>query len=198
MQPEPADFLRPNHRIPSDPLSSLTDRQENTGEAAEEDGGLIMVSVCAKRGLLLTFLCVTFVETISAQYENYSFRSFPTEELMPLTATYGLALDFYAASNWTEAIRHLEISLRLRRLLRDSVRFCAVLCNSEHNEPFSAAAPDLRAFWRVLRTAACQRGCRAQLPALQLPPPGREIMEEFNSRSPYRFLHFAYSQVKYS
>ncbi|XP_037546994.1 endoplasmic reticulum protein SC65-like [Nematolebias whitei] len=144
------------------------------------------------QGLRLIFLCAALAGT-SAQYESYSFRSFPAEELAPLNTAYGLAKDFYAARNWTESIRYLELSLRLRRLHQDSVRVCALLC--DHMEPFFTAAPDLRAFWRILRTARCQRRCRAHLPALQLPPPGRETLEEFSTRSPYRYLHFAYSEL---
>uniref|UniRef100_A0A3Q3B519 Prolyl 3-hydroxylase family member 4 (inactive) n=1 Tax=Kryptolebias marmoratus TaxID=37003 RepID=A0A3Q3B519_KRYMA len=157
-----------------------------------------MVRLPSKAGLLLIILCVAFVEPTSAQYENYSFRGFPGEELVPLAAAYGLALDFYAAGNWTESIRHLESSLRLRRLLRDSARVCGVLCSGrEHEEepPSSAVAPDVRALWHLLRTASCQRRCRAQLPALQLPAPGRQLLEEFSTRAPYRYLHFAHSKL---
>lgn len=160
-----------------------------------------MVGLGAKRGLYLIFLilfCVNFVFIkTSAQYESYSFRRFPKEELLPLTAAYGLALDSYAAGNWTESIQYLELSLRLHRLLRESVRFCSVQCNrSSHEEPlFPAAAPDLSVCWRVLRTASCQKKCRAHFPVLQLPPPGPEILEEFSKRSPYRYLHFAHAKV---
>ncbi|XP_032429478.1 endoplasmic reticulum protein SC65-like [Xiphophorus hellerii] len=160
-----------------------------------------MVGLGAKRGLYLIFLilfCVNFVFIkTAAQYESYSFRSFPKEELLPLTAAYGLALDSYAAGNWTESIQYLELSLRLHRLLRESVRFCSVQCNrSSHEEPLSpAVAPDLSVCWRVLRTASCQKKCRAHFPVLQLTPPGPEILEEFSKRSPYRYLHFAHAKL---
>lgn len=45
---------------------------------------------------------------------------------IPLTTAWGLALDHYAAEEWTESIKYLELSLRLRRLLTDSIRYCAL------------------------------------------------------------------------
>uniref|UniRef100_A0A8C6KUW2 Prolyl 3-hydroxylase family member 4 (inactive) n=1 Tax=Nothobranchius furzeri TaxID=105023 RepID=A0A8C6KUW2_NOTFU len=139
-----------------------------------------MVPFCAKGHLVSLFFFASFLKTPSAQYEDYSFKDFPKEDLMPLTAAYGLALDHYAAGNWTGSIRFLD--LRLRRLLRDSVSYCSNLCSSKHTEPIFTAAPDQR--------------CRAQIPALQLPPPTREILEEFSRRSPYGYLHFAHSKLK--
>uniref|UniRef100_A0A3P8TF45 Prolyl 3-hydroxylase family member 4 (inactive) n=1 Tax=Amphiprion percula TaxID=161767 RepID=A0A3P8TF45_AMPPE len=124
--------------------------------------------------LAVLLLCVTFVFMSAAQYENYNFRNFPEEELMPLTAAYGKALDNYAAGNWTESIRYLE----------DSVRFCVLHCNrSEYDEPAFSTDTDLRVFWHVMMRASCLKKCRAHFPALQLPPPGREILEDFNRRS---------------
>lgn len=116
---------------------------------------------------------------------------------MPLTAAYGKALDYYAAGNWTESIQYLELSLRLHRLLKDSVRHCASHCNSsKHDDESFAGYPDLRVYWNVMMKATCQKKCRALFPAFQLPPPGREILEDFSRRSPYRYLHFAHSQVR--
>ncbi|XP_054860731.1 endoplasmic reticulum protein SC65-like isoform X1 [Amphiprion ocellaris] len=155
-----------------------------------------MVTLCAKGDSLFILLCVTFVFMSAAQYENYNFRNFPEEELMPLTAAYGKALDNYAAGNWTESIRYLELSLRLHRFLRDSVRFCVLHCNrSEYDEPAFSTDTDLRVFWHVMMRASCLKKCRAHFPALQLPPPGREILEDFNRRSVYRYLHAAHSKL---
>uniref|UniRef100_A0A3Q1G269 Prolyl 3-hydroxylase family member 4 (inactive) n=1 Tax=Acanthochromis polyacanthus TaxID=80966 RepID=A0A3Q1G269_9TELE len=149
------------------------------------------------RDSLFILLCVTFVFMSAAQYENYNFRNFPNEELMPLTAAYGKALDNYAAGNWTESIRYLELSLRLHRFLRDSVRFCVFHCNrSEYDEPVFTTDTDLRVFWHVMMRASCLKKCRAHFPVLQLPPPGREILEDFNKRSVYRYLHSAHSKVR--
>uniref|UniRef100_A0A3B4GIX1 Synaptonemal complex protein SC65-like n=1 Tax=Pundamilia nyererei TaxID=303518 RepID=A0A3B4GIX1_9CICH len=145
---------------------------------------------------LVTLLCVTFVLMTKAQYENYNFRNFSGEDLMPLTAAYGKALDYYAAGNWTESIQYLELSLRLHRLLKDSVRHCASHCNSsKHDDESFAGYPDLRVYWNVMMKATCQKKCRALFPAFQLPPPGRKILEDFSRRSPYRYLHFAHSQL---
>ncbi|XP_069547918.1 endoplasmic reticulum protein SC65-like [Brachyistius frenatus] len=155
-----------------------------------------MVTLCVKGDSLLTSLCMTFIFMTAAQYDNYSFRHFPEEQLMPLTVAYGKAMDSYAAGNWTESTHYLELSLRLHRLLKDSARHCMLHCNrSKHDEPAFTADPDLRVYWHVMMRASCQKKCRARFPALQLPPPSREILEEFNRRVPYRYLHFAHSKL---
>ncbi|XP_044033573.1 endoplasmic reticulum protein SC65-like [Siniperca chuatsi] len=155
-----------------------------------------MVAFCAKGDALLTLLCLTFVFMTAAQYENYNFRNVSKEELMPLTTAYGLALGHYAAENWTESIKYLELSLRLHRLLKNSVRYCMLHCNSSnHAEPSFTGNRDLRVYWHVMMRATCQKKCRAHFPALQLTPPGREILEDFSRRSPYRYLHFAHSRL---
>lgn len=155
-----------------------------------------MATLRANGDSLVTLLCVTFVFMTDAQYENYNFRNFPKEDLMPLTTAYGKALDYYAAENWTESIQYLELSLRLYRLLKDSVRHCMRHCNtSKPDEESFVGDPDLRVCWHVLMRVTCQKKCRALFPALQLPPPSREILEDFNRRSPYRYLHFAHSKV---
>lgn len=149
-----------------------------------------------------TFFCLcVLLTTVAAQYETYSFTNFPVEELLPVAEAYGLALDHYAAQNWTESIRFLELSLRLHRLLRESARYCAQHCDRDAgHEPglVAASSQDLRAYWHVLMRASCAKRCRARFPALQLPPPGRLVLEEFRRRSPYRYLHFAHSRVSRS
>ncbi|XP_037610353.1 endoplasmic reticulum protein SC65-like [Sebastes umbrosus] len=160
-----------------------------------------MVAFCAKGDALLTLLCFCFTFVFcmtAAQYENYNFRNFPKEELVPLTKAYGLALDHYAAEEWTEAITFLELSLRLHRLLKDSVRYCMLHCDSSSKpieEPSFTGNQDLRVYWHVMVTASCQKKCREHFPMLQMPPPSRDILEEFNRRSPYRYLHFAHSRL---
>uniref|UniRef100_A0A3Q3KQD1 Leprecan-like alpha-helical domain-containing protein n=1 Tax=Monopterus albus TaxID=43700 RepID=A0A3Q3KQD1_MONAL len=148
------------------------------------------------KGALLTLLCLILVFMTEAQYENYSFIHFPQEELMPLTTAYGLALDNYAAENWTESIKYLELSLRLYRLLKDSVRYCTRHCKiTKQDEPPCAGSQGLCVSWHVMKRALCQTKCRAHFPALQLPLPGRNIQEDFDRRSPYRYLHFAYFRL---
>ncbi|MEJ1285875.1 hypothetical protein NN561_016874 [Cricetulus griseus] len=43
-----------------------------------------------------------------AQYERYSFRSFPRDELMPLESAYRHALDQYGGEHWAESVSYLE------------------------------------------------------------------------------------------
>uniref|UniRef100_A0A3Q0RV80 Prolyl 3-hydroxylase family member 4 (inactive) n=1 Tax=Amphilophus citrinellus TaxID=61819 RepID=A0A3Q0RV80_AMPCI len=155
-----------------------------------------MATLRVKGDSLVTLLFVTFVFMTDAQYENYKFRNFPKEDLVPLTAAYGKALDYYAAENWTESIQYLELSLRLHRLRKDSARHCVRHCKtSKHDEESFAGDPDLRICWHVMMRATCQKKCRTLFLALQLPPPSLEILEDFNRRYPYRYLHFAHSKL---
>ncbi|XP_011902028.1 PREDICTED: synaptonemal complex protein SC65 isoform X2 [Cercocebus atys] len=134
-----------------------------------------------------------------AQYEKYSFRGFPPEDLMPLAAAYGHALEQYEGESWRESARYLEAALRLHRLLRDSEAFCHANCSG----PAPAPKPDpddgradewareLRLFGRVLERAACLRRCKRTLPAFQVPYPPRQLLRDFQSRLPYQYLHYA-------
>lgn len=165
-----------------------------SGGAAEYVGfHPTMVAFCA----VLTLLCLTSVFKTDAQYENHNFRHFPAEDLIPLTAAYGLALDHYAAERWTESIKYLELSLHLYRLLRDSIRYCALRCDGSNQKGNHAGNQELRVYWHVVTIASCQKKCREYFPALQLPPPGREILQDFSKRSPYRYLHHAHSKVRH-
>lgn len=196
--PTPEHFSRPP------PPAEGEKVLEKPGSSRSADVLPIMVAFGAHADALLrTFLCLSVVSTAAAaQYETSSFHSFPAEELLPLAEAYGLALGHYAAQNWTESIRFLELSLRLHRLLRESARYCARHCDRDaRHEPGPSCAawsPDLRAYWHVLMRASCAQRCRARFPALQLPPPGRLVLEEFRRRSPYRYLHFAHSRVSNS
>ena len=63
-------------------------------------------------------ICVAFViipVLVEAQYEKYSFTSFPQKDIMPLDSAYGHALEQYSLQNWGETIKYLELSLRLHR-----------------------------------------------------------------------------------
>ncbi|XP_069469234.1 cartilage-associated protein [Ambystoma mexicanum] len=71
---------------------------------------------------------------VGAQYERYSFRSFPRDELMPLDSAYKYGLDQYTNENWQESVNYLEVSLRLHRLLRDSEAFCNLNCSTARLE----------------------------------------------------------------
>ncbi|XP_029933581.1 endoplasmic reticulum protein SC65-like [Myripristis murdjan] len=156
-----------------------------------------MVAFCGRGGLLLVALCSSLVFVAVAQYDKYNFRNFSEEELLPLAAAYGRALDLYAAQNWTEAVEHLELSLRLHRLLRDSVRYCVRHCNNTNydGEPSFMENWELRVYWHVMMRASCMKKCREHLRALHLPFPTEEIMDEFRRRAPYKYLHFAHSSL---
>ncbi|XP_019522601.1 PREDICTED: synaptonemal complex protein SC65 isoform X2 [Hipposideros armiger] len=158
----------------------------------------------AARELLWVLLWVLLGCT-GAQYEKYSFRGFPPEDLMPLAAAYGHALEQYEGEGWRESARYLEAALRLHRLLRDSEAFCHANCSGPTpptaSAPGSVPGPDggssddwareLRLFGHVLERAACLRRCKRTLPAFQVPYPPRQLLRDFQSRLPYQYLHYA-------
>ncbi|KAM4692359.1 cartilage-associated protein [Rhinophrynus dorsalis] len=163
------------------------------------------MSQCASCSIAL-LLCLGGV-LINAQYERYSFRSYPRDELMPLESAYKYALDQYSNENWSESVNYLEISLRLHRLLRDSESFCNLNCSTvqlQHSrtaEPAEteeapqgrfAGFPELRVFGDLLTRAQCLKRCKQGLPAFRQSQPSRETMEEFQSREPYKYLQYAY------
>jgi cartilage-associated protein len=145
---------------------------------------------------LLALLCADCaLRPGRAQYERYSFRSFPRDELMPLESAYRHALDQYGGEHWAESVGYLEISLRLHRLLRDSEAFCHRNCSSAPQpEPAAGLAhyPELRLFGGLLRRAHCLKRCKQGLPAFRQSQPSREVLADFQSREPYKFLQFAY------
>lgn len=144
-----------------------------------------------------------------AQYEKYSFRGFPPEDLMPLATAYGHALEQYEGESWRESARYLEAALRLHRLLRDSEAFCHANCSGPTPPTASAPGPvpgpdsgrsdewarELWLFGHVLERAACLRRCKRTLPAFQVPYPPRQLLRDFQSRLPYQYLHYAQFKV---
>ncbi|KAF7691209.1 cartilage-associated protein [Silurus meridionalis] len=150
--------------------------------------------------MALLYQCLTFVlffgffPAVQAQYEKYSFRSFPRHELMPLDSAYRHALDQYSTEKWPETVEYLEVSLRLHRLLRDSEAFCNLNCSSarlDTEERFSDF-PELRAFGNVMKRAQCLKRCKQGLPAFRQTLPSRETLDQFERREPYKYLQFAY------
>ncbi|XP_069605227.1 cartilage-associated protein [Ranitomeya imitator] len=152
---------------------------------------------------------VAFVVSVNAQYERYSFRSYPRDELMPLESAYKYGLDQYSNENWPETVNYLEISLRLFRLLRDSEAFCNLNCSTAQIDDGPPAKseiavkearhlgrfngfPELKVFGDVLMRAQCLKRCKQGLPAFRQSQPSRETMEEFSTREPYKFLQYAY------
>lgn len=132
-----------------------------------------------------------------AQYERYSFRSFPRDELMPLESAYRYGLDQYSTENWPESVNYLEVSMRLYRLLRDSEAFCHRNCSAAGPPPGAGGElAELRLLAGVLRRAQCLRRCKQGLPAFRQAQPGRGLLEEFQRREPYKYLQFAYFKVR--
>ncbi|XP_059813771.1 endoplasmic reticulum protein SC65-like isoform X2 [Hypanus sabinus] len=129
-----------------------------------------------------------------AQYEQYNWRSFPQGELVPLDSAYRYALEQYAAGNWRESVRYLELSLRLHRLLRESQAHCGAECGRPPPPPDPDPA-ELRAFGQILQRAACLRRCKRSLPVFQLAHPERETLVQMENRVPYKYLESAFFQL---
>lgn len=145
------------------------------------------------RSLSLVLLLSALVE---AQYEKYSFKSFPQKDIMPLDSAYGYALEQYAAQNWAESIKFLELSLRLHRLLRDSEAFCSRDCSSVSRDNDTLLADNsLRVVRHILLRAACLKKCKAKFPVFDLSYPRRDVLENFEKRVPYRYIQYAHYQL---
>ncbi|XP_037332350.2 endoplasmic reticulum protein SC65 [Pungitius pungitius] len=148
--------------------------------------------------MLLRSLCLALLllAEARAQYEKYSFRSFPQKDIMPLDSTYNYALQQYGAEKWTESIEYLELSLRLHRLLRDSEAFCSGNCSSVRRDD-NAASPDgsLRVVRHILLRAACLKKCKADFPVFNVSYPARGLLETFEDRVPYRYIQYAHFQL---
>ncbi|XP_070970566.1 cartilage-associated protein [Oncorhynchus clarkii lewisi] len=144
--------------------------------------------------LISLLLFAVSVTIVFCQYEKYSFRSFPRNELMPLDSAYKYALDQYTGEKWQETVDYLEVSLRLYRLLRDSEAFCNLNCSSVRldNEEKFTDFPELRVFGNVMKRAQCLKRCKQGLPAFRQTMPSRDTVEEFEKREPYKYLQFAY------
>nr|XP_057905350.1 endoplasmic reticulum protein SC65 [Doryrhamphus excisus] len=151
----------------------------------------------------LAFL-VLLSAVAEAQYEKYSFKSFPAKDVMPLDSAYNYALEQYAAHNWAESVKYLELSLRLHRLLRDSETFCGRNCSAvsrgkDDGEPVAEKEKEedgsLRVVRHILLRAACLKKCKANFPVFKLAHPRRDLLESFDKRAPYRYIQYAYYQL---
>lgn len=149
--------------------------------------------------MLLAGLCLALLLPVSvlAQYEKYSFRSFPQKDVMPLDTAYNYALEKYSEQNWAESVSYLELSLRLHRLLRDSESFCGRNCSTVSRGENDTLYPDntLRVVRHVLLRAACLKKCKASLPVFGHKYPKRELLESFEARKPYQYIQYAYYQL---
>lgn len=140
---------------------------------------------------------VVLVAVARAQYETYSFRRFPQKDIMPLESAYGHALELYAAQNWAESVKFLELSLRLHRLLRDGETFCSRNCSTVRRDNDTAEADgSLRVMRHVLLRAACVKRCKADFPVFALAYPRRDLLQAFEQRAPYRYIQYAQYQVR--
>lgn len=147
------------------------------------------------RSLFLAFFFVIFAP-VDAQYEKYSFKSFPQKDIMPLESAYNYAMEQYGAQNWAETIKFLELSLRLHRLLRDSEAFCCSNCSSvsrDNDTLFEDTS--LRVMRHILLRAACLKKCKADFPVFKITYPRRDLLETFEKRIPYRYIQYAYFQL---
>ncbi|XP_064844499.1 endoplasmic reticulum protein SC65-like [Oncorhynchus masou masou] len=142
--------------------------------------------------------CVVLVAPllVEAQYEKYSFKSFPHNDLMPLESAYGHALDQYGAQNWRDSIKYMELSLRLHRLLKDSEAFCSQNCStvSRDNDTLFADC-SLRIMQHFLLRASCLKKCKTTFPVFTVAYPKRDVLEAFEKRIPYRYIQYAYYQL---
>ncbi|XP_053299364.1 endoplasmic reticulum protein SC65 [Pleuronectes platessa] len=148
--------------------------------------------------MLLRSLCLALLlpSLAEAQYEEYSFRSFPQKDIMPLDSAYGYAMEQYGAQKWGESVKFLELSLRLHRLLRDSEAFCSRNCSSVSRDNDTLFADNsLRVVRHILLRAACLKKCKAGFPVFNLAYPRRDLLETFDQRVPYRYIQYSYFQL---
>uniref|UniRef100_W5M440 Cartilage associated protein n=2 Tax=Lepisosteus oculatus TaxID=7918 RepID=W5M440_LEPOC len=149
--------------------------------------------MAARSLFTFAFLLFSLSRAVEAQYEKYSFRSFPRHELMPLDSAYKYALDQYTGENWKESVEYLEVSLRLYRLLKDSEAFCNLNCSTVRldNEEKFGDFPELRVFGNIMKRAQCLKRCKQGLPAFRQTMPSRDTVDEFENREPYKYLQYA-------
>ncbi|XP_053084513.1 endoplasmic reticulum protein SC65 isoform X3 [Pangasianodon hypophthalmus] len=151
-----------------------------------------MAYVCA-------LLCVAvLVPAVRCQYEHYSAEDFPHADLMPLDSAYGFALERYGARDWVESARYLELSLRLHRLLKESEARCSRACtrdNLHDTDTDMDTDTSLQIIKHILTRAACVKKCKAEMAVFSKKYPNPETLEAFGTRTPYRYLQFAYYQM---
>lgn len=141
------------------------------------------------------FLTICFALLVAA-FSGYNPKDYP----MTIEFAYSQALDHYAAENWKESVTYLKLSLRLYRLMKDSVAFCSSSCRHDGLDGDPAvgqfADADLHTFWQNLLRASCVKKCKLRFPPLVFSPLRKEIAEDFERRMPYQYLHFAYHEVR--
>ncbi|KAG7317453.1 hypothetical protein KOW79_019751 [Hemibagrus wyckioides] len=149
----------------------------------------------------MAYVCVfvllyvaALVPVVRCQYEHYSPEDFPHADLMPLDSAYGFALERYGVRDWAESARYLELSLRLHRLLKESEGRCSRACTQDNLQDTDMGT-SLRIIKHILTRAACVKKCKAEMPVFSKKYPKPETLEAFATRTPYRYLQFAYYQM---
>ncbi|TSK82108.1 Cartilage-associated protein [Bagarius yarrelli] len=143
--------------------------------------------------VFLIVCAVALVPAVRCQYENYSPENFPHADLMPLDSAYGFALERYGARDWAESARYMELSLRLHRLLKESEGRCSRACAGDNLQDTDMDT-GLRIMQHILTRAACVKKCKAGMAVFSNRYPKAETLEAFGTRTPYRYLQFAYYQ----
>lgn len=146
--------------------------------------------------LFVFFSTVYIFSTVKSQYEKYSFKSFPPNDLMPLESAYGHALEMYAFQDWKQSVKYLELSLRLHRLLKDSESYCCQNCCAVWQEYENSTDTTLLIMGHIIRRAACLKMCKTNFPVFSKSYPKRETLGAFEQRIPYRYLQYVYYQVR--
>lgn len=151
-------------------------------------------TAAARLSVLLVIVC--HICSGKAQYEKYSFKSFPENDLMPLESAYGHALEMYSSQSWKDCVKYLELSLRLHRLLKDSEAHCSRTCSTE-TQPHDTNSTDI-SLWilgHIIARAACLKKCKTNFPVFSKSYPKRETLAAFEQRIPYRYLQYVYYQM---
>lgn len=154
-----------------------------------------MARVAAAR-LSLALFIFCHIYSGRAQYEKYSFKSFPQNDLMPLESAYGHALEMYTSQDWKESVKYMELSLRLHRLLKDSEAHCTQTCSTETGAHESNSTdPSLWIMGHIIARGACLKKCKTNFPVFSKSYPKRETLDAFEQRVPYRYLQYIYYQM---
>ncbi|NWS97454.1 P3H1 hydroxylase, partial [Mionectes macconnelli] len=128
----------------------------------------------------------------------------PPLPAQPPDALFAAGAEAYARGDWPAVVLQMERALRARAALRSRLARCRLRCANatagppEDEEEGADPQPDpvlrdLRFFRRLLRRAACLRGCGPAAPSRYRL--SEELEREFGRRSPYNYLQVAYFKM---